>query len=777
MRASSTHSLLEMSLDKLEDAREKLLKNYRIHLAYCRANGVDSGKGRGQSFDLRGEIVQQRVRSDSLQGFSDCRLGLKGYRATFGRSSVCKENEFLKNTMFWHGGSEHRAITRLYNSVRYGGGRTDSLLYLSVFKKPDHYSKSVRFKYSVKEFCDLLGFKGVHLDPIPIGELQFMKKVNLAANPGPSFAAAGCSSKLDAYALSLDVATEYLERVSSNSTPPVDPMFGVSGRAKLLPREKMLAKLWESEPIGRSVWMADSHESWLSGIFTVRLLQYFKDFPSVVLLGFNKFTGDPMRLSERMAKFDTFINLDISKLDLSVIHALSDFSFNVVRYLFGLVKKPKYNSLLKLVRRWFVKSRIVLPDGGIIEKFGGHASGSDFITIINTLSVCKAVHEGMGSVYGGNVGTAYDFGVYGDNVLIGFNTRGKDDAERHKRGCNVLERLSSYLTNVFSMKVNPQESKVSTRWFVQYGAPLIPSTVKIADWSSDYLRNYYSDLSARLGRPLRPEERVVKIGHEPDGGRAGNTHRWTYIFAQSPSFLSYYFHENGTMIRPTYEVVERLFHPERAPKTLAEHKNMLFCALVENYNNRHTRNRIMHYWYDAWHMESLGLVQSYQLRELNNAHRHCPPVPSDRTRLPLRVTKGVRSWYRRQREVVDLETETCMSDFISEWRTVCSSIQRIFTYHSSTWWAVRKAILAKGKISRGLGQYSLFHDGDGGVTLKKQVNYNAVLYGSKHFVDSSKGTVLSLTPRKRKSIAISIVNGDSVKRRKTSLLGEYVTQR
>jgi len=765
------------ALKFLEDAREKLVRSFRAHYEYCKNNEIDCGKGNGQSYDLRGSVLQQRIRSDSLKGFSDCKSGLKGYKATFGRSSECKENEFLKNTMYWHGGSEHRAITRMYNSVRYGGGRTDSLLYLSVFKTPGDYAKSVRFKFSIKEFCDLLGFRGTHLDPIPIGELQFMKKVNLAANPGPSFSAAGCTSKLDSYALSLDCATEYFERCSNNSSPTVDPLFAVAGRAKLLPREKMTTKLWESEPIGRSVWMADSHESWLCGIFTVRLLQYFKDTPSIVLLGFNKFTDDPQKLTLRMSKFDTYINLDISKLDSSVIHALSDYAFNVVRYLFGLDHKPKYNSLLKRIRKWFVKSRLVLPDGGIMEKSGGHASGSDFITVINTLSVACVVNEGMSAVYGGKVGESFDFGTYGDNVIIGFNTRGSSDAQRHERGQNVLERLSGYITEVFSMKVNPQESKVSTRWFVQYGAPLIPSTVRLADWSSDYLRDYYADLSARLQRPLRPEERVVKIGHEPDGGRAGNTHRWTYIFAQSPNFLSYYFHENGTMIRPTFEVIERLFHPERAPKTLEEYKNMLFCALVENYNNKHTRNRIMHYWYDARHMESLGLVQSHQLRGLNNIHRLNPPVPRDRIRLPFRVTKGERSWYRRQRDVVNLESELCMADFIEEWRAVCSSIQSIFTYHSSTWWSVRKAILSKGRESRGLSQYCLFQDGKGAVNLRKQINYNAMLYGSKHFVLASKSLALTLNPRKRKALAISIVTGEFVKRRKTSLAGEYVTQR
>lgn len=65
--------------------------------------------------------------------------------------------------------------------------------------------------------------------------------------------------------------------------------------------------------------------------------------------------------------------------------------------------------------------------------------------------------------------------------------------------------------------------------------------------------------------------------------------------------------EDGTMIRPTFEVIENLLTPEKRVKDIDDHIIRLKMALLENINNRHCLNHIYHYLYDALLIKTYGI--------------------------------------------------------------------------------------------------------------------------------------------------------------------------
>jgi hypothetical protein len=56
------------------------------------------------------------------------------------------------------------------------------------------------------------------------------------------------------------------------------------------------------------------------------------------------------------------------------------------------------------------------------------------------------------------------------------------------------------------------------------------------------------------------------------------------------------------MIRPTKEVMQKLVNPEKNVTTIDDHITRLKMALLENYENRHTQNRVYHMLYDAYYL-------------------------------------------------------------------------------------------------------------------------------------------------------------------------------
>lgn len=714
--------------------------------------------------DHKGFPTDLFVSTKNISGYVRRGEILRGYKSSYGRPSHCKKNSFMLSTLSWLGGSETRSIGQVSNWVRYGGGRADSLRYLSKYNKLKTNAKSINLKYSTTKYASMLGLSRGELTPRSIDEVQISQSVNAQANPGPSFTTVGSAHKYESYDLAFSCAREFISSLDKGDAP-ADPLFSISGRAKLLTREKLNAKLTNSEPVGRAVWMADQHEAHLCGVFSGPLNRFFKRTQKIIKLGYNKFSADSERMCGEFSKYDTFINLDFSKLDSSLQGRLIHEAFNIIRFAFDIGRcEPWVSKLLSRIENWFRNTTVVLPSGELIVKPGGTPSGSDFVSIINSLCVSIAIIDGMRKAYSGEVHSSYGLAVYGDNTLIGINTRSRNPDIRVRRGKSVFNSLSSYLGEQFGLTINPDETRVVPFFFVKMATPKIYGNLEIADMSSDVVIAQRAELEERLGRKLKFREKLRYIYDEPSDGYKGDTHRWTYVYSGSASFLSYYWKEDFSMIRPQMEVLIRLVHPEKAPVTIQEHRERLISALIENQNNKHCVNRIMHYYYDSIKMEEVGIVTRQDAdRDLMYIRLNGYPIPEDRTKLPYEIKDiGCRAWYRRQRKIVHLEEHPAMSDFFLKWDDLMRGARRAVRNLSSELWFFVKSSRAQAALSRGLGcrVYSPHFSGLGEV--KKRLRFLGHLYSRPDFINAVSSAVLNLDPDGLKQAVENIVQGNLV---------------
>lgn len=688
---------------------------------------------------------------------------LRGNIYSWGRGSGCKINYFFLSTLLHHGGSVTSAIPRYLSSIRYGGGRVDSLNYLSMYNKSAFYTKKVDFNLRIKAQLALNGLSRSLFSPTPLGELRTTLKINAQANPGPSFLTAGATSKLDSLDLAWECAYLYLSNMDKEGRVK-KPLFSLAGRAKLMTKVKLVDKLFDHAPLGRAVWMADAHENILCSCFTIVMMEWFKRTQHRIMLGFNKFSNDVKKLTNRLEKFDVYLQLDVSKLDSSLRIDLIKRAFALVGQSFGANLKGRWKQLLANIQEWYINTPIVLPNGEIKEKTGGGPSGSGFISIINSLCMSIAVGDCLYAMYGPISKGTYDFVVYGDNCIVGIQHRYRsEDAAKRWGRCQMLH-LAQKAKAKFGLDFNPLESKVCIYLYVRYGVPILPPGLEIKDFSSDKLREFHASESRRLGRPLRPSERIKIIDKEPAGPAPGRTHRWTYVFADTVSWLSYYFKNDGCMIRPHFEIEERLMNPERPPATVEDYEVMLINCLVENYGNHHTRNRIMHWYYDAYMLKQSGVHCLYQARAECEALDFRSAIPKDRETLPWRVTKGGRAWYRRQKDIVDLTSEPCMAEFNSRWEEIICLAGRVFYGNQPFHFNMTSLTRARGKLLRGIPRYAFQRKFVGYRKMKQQFHFLSELYGDKVYLNAIQGNLIHSSDEDIKQKAKDIVFGKYVNR-------------
>jgi len=682
---------------------------------------------------------------------------LRGHDAGHGRSSYCKVNQFMLSTLYNLGGSETYSIKQRMSSMRYGGGREDSIVYLKKYNN-SFYNKDVSFSMSARRMIKVMGLSGETLVPLSLEQVRLGTDLNLSANPGPQYKAVGGKTKLDCYDLIFEVAKFTYAALGRGETPPF-PVYGLSGRAKFLTRRSKILKELDDKAVGRAVWMADAHEPILAGVFTLPLLELFKKIESVIALGYNKFGPDSPRMKDRFERYDTWICGDISSLDANCLNALIDRAFLIIKILFNLTDSSKEGRLLLWLQAQYKYTRLAMPDSQVICKPGGGPSGSGFISIINSLVVSICYIEAITSIYGGRRTIKWDLIVYGDNSVFGFYTHYTNDDLRRKAGERLVTRLADFLSERYNLKLNPLESRVAAHFLVRYGQPIVPEALR--DFSSDAIRIYRAQKEIQLGRKLRLDEKVKILPSCPEGPAiGGNTHRWTYVFKDSVVFLSYSWLEGGQMIRPTAEVIDRLLHPERNVSLIEQHETRMRSALVENQYNQHTVNRLMHYFIDSDWMKKNGILTAQDAKHDVIQCKMSPPVPADRSLLPYEYEgrKG-RAWYRRQSKTVNLETEPFYYNFFLWWVDLLQSLPNAFDASISRLFSdrsLRRHIMAGQK---GLKNLMFSRQWTTRENLLRYVNFMGVIVGSGFYNSMQFAPLITDSDEEIKKKALMICNG------------------
>lgn len=542
-----------------------------------------------------------------LKKFSSFEGRLTSYVEGRRQSSWKKRNYYILTSMANIGGSDYRQIGERLQLIRYGGGYFDGLRYLRNYDRD--YEMDISFSKSLSTMCSDLKLGFGSLRRLTISGVRILCSYNASTNPGPTFKCHGFIKKLDAYVVAYRVATTMEQRIDrGENVPPV--LFGLAGRPKLGLPSKFLKKVTNGKSGGRGVWMADTFESILCNRYARPLLEFFKVTQHIIMLGFNKFGDSPVRMLHVMKGYNLFINGDFSQFDSTVQNAVIRRAFDVIRFAFGCHRGDGSfdDKQIAYIEENFIHSKLVMPDGLISVKPGGIPSGTGLTSvmdsIVNAVIFLDVLHELEGR---GRIPHGSGLFVYGDDNLTCFKLSEKlSEGKRHATGLMIRSELISIMKNKFMMDLSESDTKVCTHLTVGYGVPNVPGEIK--NYSSQAIQKYRYGLIEKLGRQLTFDEKIIVLNAEPIGPLEGwGTHRWTYVFSRRPSFLSYYFKEDGKMIRPTPQVIDRIVNPERNVRTLNDHKQTLVCALIENFFNNHTVNRIMHYMYDAFWMERMGL--------------------------------------------------------------------------------------------------------------------------------------------------------------------------
>jgi hypothetical protein len=522
---------------------------------------------------------------------------------------------------------------------------------------------------------------------------------NLTANPGPTYKELGFEKKRDSLALAWDIAKKVWDKAE---TEPVigylKPRYSLAGRSTIATKEKFKEKDSLGKKFGRTVWMADQHESLLAGAFSAPVLTYFHERMQVIANGFNKFSEDPKKIVEKLKKYNIFINSDFSGFDDSLGPAHFRRGFDILRHMYGVErgKGDKYDNLLDWLEDELEETLVVTPNGRVVKIKQGMPSGSGLTALLDSIINSAMWFEAMKAL---KIDDFHMF-IQGDDNLLGV-TGPRDSQGRGNRhwARRLLKRTALIFSTRFGCEMNPSKSKIGNILEVGIAQPKVPEVIK--DGSSAHIANYRQELSEKLGRRPNFSEKFDELDEEPIGPAPGMTHRWTYLFSGRVPFLSHYFKRDISSpdgaymtIRPTAEVVLNLLYPEGKCNTVYDHFSRLMSALVENMGNHHVVNRIMHYYYDAWLYEKEGYFRRRDMLDL-----------SYDTWLNRR-----RAWYRKLDIQVDLLE--CDPEFACAWREFYKSAQKahssVFGLRYADWTRIRA--LRRGNLKTGLG-----------VTLQREV--------------------------------------------------------
>lgn len=589
-------------------------------------------------------------------------------------------NNFAVSSMRKIGGGEVRLLNNVLPKFRRGGDELDNYQTLASCAQTRDLNKSLPL--DCKKFAKFL-CKGVEVDKLCVTELtmQYKLKTNLGANPGPTFKYMGFNNKAGSFPVAFELANELFHKAKEGPiVGQSKPVYSFAGRSKLVDINKYDEKSLHFKKVGRSVWMADSHEPILASTVTYPLMRCLHKSMHVVANGFNKYSDDPARFCEKFSHNNTFVNGDFSGFDDSLPVSLIRQAIGVIYYCYSFNSDNdmlQVRHILDWLEDELTSTRVVLPTGEFCRVTGGLPSGSGMTALVG--SICNAI---IWYQFLSREGIPLNYIVQGDDVLLGLTHWG--NRRRYARG--VLLRAEKFFNMHYGITLNPDKCNIGLHMFVDYIQPKVPEFIK--DGSSTVLAAYRQVQKLESDRDLSFEDRFDYLLEEPITGAPGLTHRWSYLFKDRMKFLSLYFKkgldDKVYTLRPLIDSVEKLVHPPTRVRNIDDHIGRLQACLLDNVNNQHVVNHVMHYAYDAYLLKRGGVFTFNDLKHVSN-------------KLNRR-----RAWYRRVDRTVDL-----------------LSVDRGF---SRFWDGFQKAVeqmrsLVFGKAEMDWGEYRDFADGKYGIRI------------------------------------------------------------
>jgi len=554
------------------------------------------------------------------------------------------------------GGGETNALKDCLKMIRTGGSLPDVKRYIRLldYNCAFPFSHFLDSKFYFNKMFRIDSKNDFHpLKAIP----TFIPKaieVNDGTSPGHAYKALGFTKKAFAYEAACSVASKLFDNFK-NGQQVGDITWRMGGRPKLQTVEKAAKKVLEGGVTGRALWIPDMEESVLGTRFTEPIKQLLTGNPleARIMIGFDRTRNAP-QLHSWVNKFDRFISCDVSRFDTRCHSTLVNKAFDVLGS--GFLMTDTDTRQFEWHRRQFINSLVLLPNGLFVRKEHGVATGSVFTSIIGSICNFLVLFESLKKILNED---DFDILVYGDDALIGIKPGVP------KTGIKIKQELIRIAEEDFLFVLDPEDTKISSERYVRFAHPI-----------------YEGDLSKGTSHFF--PKRIEYLDEEPVNGYEGyGGHRWYYEFKRTWKFLSYSMKPDGTLIRPTQDVMHILANPEVEVKTLDDHVVRLKMMLLENFHNSHTRNRIFHYLYDAYWLLKNGIRDDCTRR---SPIFHIP----DRPKVGLETD---RMWYRHSDSVYHLENEPCMQEYVEFWNNLLMKI-RLLKSNISTpeLWAIKRGI-------------------------------------------------------------------------------------
>jgi len=552
-------------------------------------------------------------------------------------SMVVEKNLFQEGIMKLMGGGELHQYNKCTDQIRIGGGIDDLQRAINRIDK----NKDRCFnRFSPDHYLQKMGGSLGCVAPISLRDVGFEQNQNTQANPGPTYKSMGFKTKGECLPLAISVSENLISQsLTEDIVGRGVPRYAMAGRPSKLTRTRAKEKLAEGKLLGRAVYMADAHEALMAARFVIPLTKWAHDYSNGIYVGFNKFSGDPTKIVERISKFNSFINGDFSAFDTNVGPQQISLAFDIIRRLLAVGREEisSDSRCLSWLEDCLINTHVVLPTGRTVITREGLPSGSGLTAIVGTIINFVYMTDALAD----SSVKSYHLGVQGDDNIIAFNVKKGDDKWDHHHKI-ISGKVAESVSERFGAVFNPEKCHFADKIAIGYATPRAPEF--ILNGSSTILREYFSGEERRLGRKLTFLEKWVPLDRDPSGPAPGLTHRWTNIFFRRIKFLSHYFKAvdtpdgtKYTMVRPTPEVIEGFVIPERPVKTIHDQIQRLQSALIEHYDNSHVVNHIMHYVYDAWICRESGVFKRHDFKNIES-------IPTIRE----------RAWYRKIDEAVDL---------------------------------------------------------------------------------------------------------------------------
>lgn len=498
----------------------------------------------------------------------------------------CQRNLFFENTLRSMGGSEVRAIDLYKNYGRFGGSRVDSILYMKNFDKK-YPTLDLDWK-SNKEWCLEIFGKVNHIKLFDMEYCLDVPDVPSDTSPGITYKRLGFIKKADALPVCLSHLRDVLKKIEKHELQTLPEIaWCIAGRPKFTELNKAFQKVYDRQSVGRSIWVSDMEEAILSRHFTRYIDKNITGTPTFhkIMINFDK-VKDAKHLQNWVEQYDYIIEADYSKFDSSVPACVVRKAFQIFKELFVSFDHTTSTVYDFLIEN-FLNSKVDLSDGRLLQKFGGVPSGSGFTSIIG--SICNYIMLDTCFMKMGLDKNRWSAIVYGDDCLIGI----KKPLHKHEDSAFKIRKLMlKFMQLLFDITLDPKETKLVCEKYV---------SVIIPEYDEDTTN----------GTSLLKPSKMTRIEKEPDTFLLSNSssHRWWYSFEKTWKFLGYSLTCDGRLIRPTRDVLARIYNPEKPVKSWDEHVTLLKMAYLENYENAHTRNRIYHYLMDAWWVIHHGCPQ------------------------------------------------------------------------------------------------------------------------------------------------------------------------